>query len=111
MEQILSGQMGSPAERWRSLTTDFRGISYVPMEFKAEGRTRSLTIPNVTDFNVEGITKPGQYDAMLLVNAGHPVNRDLYIGKGTHATCADHGMSWDNTGKNGHYASFEWSWR
>ena len=22
----------------------------------------------------------------------------------------DHGMHWDNTGKNGHYASFDWSW-
>lgn len=39
-----------------------------------------------------------------------PVNRDLYIAKGTQATYTDHGMSWDNTGKNGHYASFEWNW-
>ncbi len=110
MEQILSGQMGGPAERWRAMTTDFRGISYVPMEFKAEGRTRSLTIPNIIDFNVEGITKPGQDDALLLMNAGHPVNRDLYIAKGTRATYNDHGMTWDNTGKNGHYASFQWNW-
>ena len=110
MEQLLSGQMGGPAERWRALTTDFKGISYVPIEFKVEGRTRSVTIPNVIDFNVEGITKPGQDDALLLVNAGHPVNRDLYIAKGTRATYSDHGMTWDNTGKNGHYASFEWNW-
>lgn len=26
LEQILSGQMGGPAERWRSLTTNFVGI-------------------------------------------------------------------------------------
>ena len=110
MEQLLSGQMGGPAERWRALTTDFKGIRYVPIEFKVEGRTRSVTIPNVIDFNVEGITKPGQDDALLLVNAGHPVNRDLYIARGTRATYSDHGMTWDNTGKNGHYASFEWNW-
>ena len=110
MEEILSGRMGSPAERWRALTTDFRGIQYVPIEFKAEGRSRSVAIPNVIDFNIEGITKPGQSDALLLVNAGHPVNRDLYIAKGTRSTYNDQGMSWDNTGKNGHYAPFEWRW-
>ena len=110
MEQILSGQMGGPAERWRALTSDFRGIKYVTIEFKAEGRVRSINIPGIIDFNVEGIIKPGQDDALLLVNAGHPVNRDIYIAKGTRATYTDHGMSWDNTGKNGHYAPFDWSW-
>lgn len=110
MEQILSGQMGGPAERWQAMTTDFRGIQYVPIEFKSEGTIRSINIPGIIDFNIEGITKPGQDDALLLVNAGHPVNRDLYIAKGTRATYTDHGMSWDNTGKNGHYAPFDWSW-
>ena len=110
MEQILSGDIGGPAERWLALTTDFRGIKYVPIEFKSEGRVRSINIPGIIDFTVEGITKPGQDDAMLLVNAGHPVNRDLYLAKGTRATYSDHGMSWDNTGKNGHYAPFDWSW-
>lgn len=110
MEQILSGDMGGPAERWRALTTDFRGIKYVPIEFKSEGRVRSITIPGIIDFTVEGITKPGQDEAMQLMNAGHPVNRDLYLAKGTRAVYTDHGMSWDNTGKNGHYASFDWNW-
>lgn len=110
MEQILSGEMGGPAERWRALTTEFRGIQYVPIEFKAEGRVRSVSIPGIIDFNVEGITKPGLNDAMQLVNAGHSVNRELYVAKGTRATYTDHGMSWNNTGKNGHYAPFDWSW-
>ena len=110
MEQILSGHMGGPAERWRAMTTDFRGIQYVPIEFKSEGNTRSINIPDIIDFNIEGIIKPGQDDVLLLVNAGHPVNRDLYMAKGTRATYTDHGMSWDNTGKNGHYVPFDWSW-
>jgi hypothetical protein len=110
MEQILSGRMGSPAERWLAMTTDFKGISYVPIEFKAEGKTRSVTIPNIISFNVEGITKRGQDDTMLLKSTGHPVNTDLYLAKGTASTYDDHGMHWDNTNRNGHYAPFDWHW-
>jgi hypothetical protein len=47
---------------------------------------------------------------MLLANTGHGVNRDLYLAKGTRGSYTDHGMRWDNTGKNGHYASFSWQW-
>ena len=110
MEQILSGRMGSPAERWLAMTTDYRGISYVPIDFRAEGKTRSVTIPNIISFNVEGITKRNQNDTMLLRNTGHPVNTDLYLAKGTASTYDDHGMHWDNTNRNGHYAPFDWNW-
>jgi hypothetical protein len=82
----------------------------VPIEFKSEGRIHSINIPGIIDFQVEGVAKPGQDEAMQLVNAGHPVTRDLYIAKGTKATYTDHGMTWDNTGKNAHYAPFDWSW-
>ena len=92
------------------MTTDFRGIQYVPIDFKVEGRTRSVSIPGIVDFNVEGIVKPGQDDALLLMNAGHPANRDVYMAKATRATYTDNGMIWDNTGKNGHYATFDWHW-
>ena len=30
------------------------------------------------------------------------MSRDLYIAKGTRATYSEHGMTWDDTGKNGH---------
>jgi hypothetical protein len=110
MEQILSGRMGSPAERWLAMTTDFKGIKYVAVDFKIEGKTRSVTIPNIISFNVEGITKRNQEDAMLLKSTGHPVNTDLYLAKGTASTYTDHGMTWDNTDRNGHYAPFDWHW-
>ena len=42
---------------------------------------------------------------------GHPVAPDKFAlavgGKGS--TFADHGMRWDNSGKNGHYAPISWS--
>ena len=42
---------------------------------------------------------------------GHPVAPDkmaLAVGSGG-STFADHGMQWDNSGKNGHYAPINWS--
>jgi hypothetical protein len=47
---------------------------------------------------------------MLLKSTGHPVNTDLYLAKGTASTYTDHGMTWDNTDRNGHYAPFDWHW-
>jgi hypothetical protein len=42
---------------------------------------------------------------------GHPVAPDkmaLAVGIAG-STFADHGMRWDNSGKNGHYAPINWS--
>lgn len=110
LEQILSGSMGGPAERWRAMTAHFMGISYVSIAFEVEGRTHSVAVPEIMDFSVEPIVARGQSDAMRLDNTGHAVNRDLYLAKGSRGTYTDHGMRWDNTGKNGHYSSFEWQW-
>ena len=107
---ILSGDMGGPAERWQAMTTDFKGVHYVAIDFRVEGKTHSVTVPDVMDFSVEPIQIPGRDDAMLLANTGHPVNQDLYLARGVTVEYTDHGMVWDNTGKNGHYAPFEWSY-
>jgi hypothetical protein len=109
--RILSGGLGGPAERWMRLTGNFLGIKYVPIAYVAQGRARSVSIPEIMDFNVEGIMAGRRAEEpMRLVNTGHPVNADLALAKGTRSTYTDHGMSWDNTGKNGHYSAFEWRW-
>jgi hypothetical protein len=108
--QILSGEIGGPARRWMRLTGNFLGIRYVPITFTMAGKTRSITIPNIIDFQVEGIEAPGQTEVMMLMNTAHPVNSSLALARGTGNTYTDHGMRWDNTGKNGHYAPFTWRW-
>ena len=82
----------------------------MPIEFKVEGKVHSVMVPGIMDFSVEPIFARGQSDALRLVNTSHAVNRDLYLAKGSRGTYTDHGMRWDNTGKNGHYSSFEWRW-
>ena len=108
--RILSGDIGGPAERWMPLTSNFLGTKYLPISYTAEGRTRSVRIPDIMDFNVEWIVSGSRTEPMRLENTGHPVHSSLALARGTRSTYNDHGMSWDNTGKNGHYAPFDWRW-
>ena len=111
LERILSGELGGPAERWMRLTTNFLGTKYCPIEYRAEGQSRGVSIPQVIDFNVEGIVGNRRSgEPMRLENTGHPVNSSLVLAKGTRSTYSDHGMTWDNSGRNGHYSNFEWNW-
>ncbi len=108
LEEILSGKHGGPSERWMRLTTDFKGIKYVPIEYEAEGHTRSVAIPEVMDFNVEGFVQPGQTEPLHVENMGTWRTPPVIIAKGTQSNYVDHGMNWDNTGKVGLYSRFEW---
>ena len=108
--RILSGDLGGPVQRWIPLTTDFKGTKYCSITYTSEGQTRSVAIPEIMDFNVEGIAAGRGNEPLRLENVGHPVNSTLTLARGTASTYTDHGMNWDNTGKNGHYAVFEWQW-
>ena len=105
--RILSGEISGPMERWMAQTSNYLGIKYVPIIFKAEGNTRSVSIPQVMDFNVEGIVRENQTQPMRPEN-WRPWAPSLVMARGTGNTYTDHNMSWDNTGKNGHYANFQW---
>ena len=108
--RILSGEIGGPMANWMALTTDFKGTNYCAITFEAEGDSRRVTIPNVMDFSIEGIRAGRRREVMRLENTGHPVSSTLALARGTASTYTDHGMTWDNTEKNAHFADFEWSW-
>ncbi len=110
LSRILSGDIGGPAERWMPLTANFLGEKFCPITYRAEGRSRSVTIPGIIDFNVEGIAAGRRAEPMRLENTGHPVSSSLTLARGAASFYTDHGMTWDNTGKNGHYSTFEWAW-
>ena len=66
-----------------------------------------LSIPRVMDFNVRGIIRENQTHPMRLEN-WRPWAPSLVMARGTGNTYTGHNMNWDNTGKNGHYAHFQW---
>ena len=109
--RVLSGDIGGPMAAWMALTSDFKGTKYVEIDFQAQGLERSGVIPGIMEFRVEGI-KAGRRrrSPLRLENTGHPVSSTLALARGTASTYTDHGMTWNNTEKNAHFADFEWSW-
>ena len=105
--RILSEKTGGPVERWMSMTSNYLGIKYVPIDFRIDGNLRSVSIPQVMEWGVEGILQGKQTEAMRLEN-WRPRAPSMVMAKGTKNTYVDHGMNWDNTSKNGHYAPFQW---
>jgi hypothetical protein len=107
---IFSGGAGGPMAAFAPLITQNLGAKKVPITYRVEGKKRTAEIPNILHMSVEPL--PTMHPSgEIWTNAGHPVNPDklaLAVGSAGN-TFTDHGMRWDNSGKNGHYASINWS--
>ena len=107
---IFSGAEGGPMANFAPLIATNLGVKKVPVTYRVAGKTRSAEIPGIMHMSVEPLPSlhpSGESWAAV----GHPVAPDrlaLAVG-GVGSTFADHGMRWDNSGKNGHYAPISWS--
>jgi hypothetical protein len=86
------------------------GVKKVPITFRIEGKKRSAEIPGILHMSVDPLPTAHPSGEMW-ANTGHPVNPEkLALAVGAPGnTFSDHGMRWDNSGKNGHYAQIRWS--
>jgi hypothetical protein len=109
LEAIFGGQAGGPLGRIGAIVTRRLPTRAVPIEFGMEGRRRWARIPGVLDVEVEGVEgrKPGTES--WIDNVRHFVSSRLAAARATRSSYRDHGFTWDNTGRNAHYASFDWS--
>ena len=108
LEAILSGRAGGPISRLAPLITRRFPTAAVPITLAVDGKRRTLAIPGITDVTVEGIIGAGDQEVWL-DNVGHFASRRLAAAKATASRFRDHTLSFDNTGRNGHYAAIEWS--
>jgi len=107
---ILSGSVGGPMAMFAPLISNNLGAKKVPIAYAIEGKTRSAKIAGVMHMSVKPLPTiaPG---GEIWAATGHPFNPEklaLAVGE-PGSTFADHGMRWDNSGKNGHYAAIRWS--
>ena len=84
--------------------------SYVPIAYSVKGKTRLAEIPGILHMSVDPLPTAHPSGEMW-ANVGHPVSPEkLAFAMGAPGnTFSDHGMRWDNSGKNGHYAPIRWS--
>ena len=86
------------------------GVKKVPITYRVTGKARSAEIPGIMHTSVEPLPTL-RVDGEMWASAGHPIAPDklaLAVGSAG-STYTDHGMRWDNSGKNGHYAPISWS--
>jgi hypothetical protein len=107
---IFGGAEGGPMAAFAPLIATNLGVKKVPITYRVTGKIRSTEIPGIMHMSVEPLPTLREGGEMW-VSAGHPVAPEklaLAVG-GAGSTFADHGMRWDNSGKNGHYAPISWS--
>ena len=109
LESIFAGQAGGVMARLASLTGKRLPTRVVPIEFGKEGRRRWARIPGLLDVEIEGVEGRDGRSEIWLENVKHFVSRRLAAAKATRSSYNDHGFTWNHTGRNGHYSSFEWS--
>jgi hypothetical protein len=107
---IFTGAAGGPMAQLAPLFGKNLGVKKVPITYRIDGKKRSAEIPNILHMAVDPLPTAHPSGEMW-ANTGHPVSPDkLALAIGAQAnTFSDHGMRWDNSGKNGHYAPISWS--
>ena len=110
---IVSGEAGGPPSFIRqNLVSDFRGVEFKPIEFNLDGLKRSVTIPDILAFEIEGVTPRRRSDEPLyLDNTSHPANQRLALARSKETHMHGFGLDLDLVGRgnNGHFAPFAWA--
>ncbi len=107
LTHIFTGQAGGHPAAIAALVGQVVGAKSVPIEYRAEGKRRSLRIDGIANAEIEALGGAGGTDVTV---SGHP----LCVAPGFPATVAtskqlryrDHGWSWDITNKNGFFSPF-----
>ena len=86
------------------------GVKSVPIEFGVNGKRRWLSIKDLLQLQIEGTAGADANQESLVVNpAFGPVPGPIVVALSNRYTYNDHGMQWDNSGKNGFYCRFRYS--
>jgi len=107
---IFTGAAGGPMAQLAPLFGNDLGVKKVPITYRIDGKKRSAEIPSILHMTVDPLPTAHPSGEMW-ANTGHPVSPDkLSLAVGASGNVfTDHGMRWDNSGKNGHYAPIRWS--
>jgi hypothetical protein len=111
LTQIYSGKAGGLMEKLSGFIGEVAGVRSVPIEYRADGRQRSVRFGSVASAEIEAITGGDGSSETLVHNP--PLNlapgEPLVVARSKQYRYADHGMSVEVSNKNGFYAPFSYS--
>lgn len=108
LEAIFTGAAGGPPSLFGPMVAKLLPTKSAPIRFAAEGKKRTASIANIGEVTVEAITGAGR-QVVWMENIGHPYSTKLAVAKGSSSHYKDHQLSFDNSGRNGHFSPIDWS--
>lgn len=111
LRKIFSGEVGGFWSNIAPLVGDNLGVKRAPISFEMDGKQRRLSVGGALTMEIEGtagadaeresvVTNPALYAAPGF---------DPVISRSTRYTYEDHGIQWDNSGRNAFYSGFAYS--
>jgi hypothetical protein len=105
--RIFSGQAGGHLANLAPCIGEVLGVKAVPIDYRTEGKRRSLGIRSLADVEIEAV--PGQNGAdVTLANMPFSVVPGVpaVVAKSKRLSYRDYGYEWEITDKNGFYSPF-----
>ena len=107
LAQIFSGQAGGHLAGLAPLIGEVMGVKTAAIEYRAEGKRRSMRLGDFADAEIEGL--PGQ-DGGDVTIAGHPFAAvpgfPAVVAKSKQMRLSDYGLKWEVSNKNGFFSPF-----
>jgi hypothetical protein len=107
---IFTGQVGGDFfVEMLSRTGEILGIRSVPIEFNIEGKKRrKIKISAIAEMDIEGLTGSDPDIESKVINPAfsNTPGIDPIIARAARHTYKDHGLEWDNSGRNAFYSRF-----
>ena len=104
---IFAGQAGGHPARLVSFVGEVLGVASVPIEYKANGKHRSLKVGDVASAEIEAIGGGADGDVTV---SNHPLGiapgYPAVVAKSSSMRYQDHGYRWTLSDRNGLYSPF-----
>ena len=109
--KIYSGKAGGFFGVLAGLIGEMAGVRSVPVKFEMDGKRRTLMIQSAIDLTIEGIEGADKSKDVTVSNAPRlpAPGFAAVVAKSTRNRYSDHGMEWNNSGKNGFYSRFAYA--
>ncbi len=109
LTRIFAGQAGGHPAALASFVEDVLGVASVQIDYQAQGKQRSLAIPNIAQAEIEAIE--GQGGGAVTIS-GHPLciapGEPAVVAKSKRLDYTDHHMTWAISDRNGFFSPFSY---
>jgi hypothetical protein len=105
--KVFSGQAGGPLAALGPMIGEVMGVRPADIDYRAEGKRRSLRIAGVAEMDIEALVGQGGADVALSNHPFTPVpGFPAVVGKSSRFRYTDHGYDRTTADRNGFYSPF-----